>query len=114
MHWLIELVAYSFRVGESLYGPLSFLAIIVTFAYFWTLVAAFPAYLVLRKYGWAKNVPILAIGTILGWQFIAYCNGRRPLLHAEGFAIGLIAAQGSALCLSTWWIWAQQPDQGVR
>jgi hypothetical protein len=92
MYWWIELVAYSFRVGESLYGPLSFLAVIATFAYLWTLIAALPAYLVLRKFGWAKSVPILTIGTVLGWLFIAYCNDRRPLMHPEGFAVGLIAA----------------------
>jgi len=92
MYWWIELVAYKAGVGGSLYDSLSFLAVIVTFAYLWTLIAALPAYLLLRRFGWVKNVPVLIVGAVLGWLFIAYCNDRRPLLHPEGFAVGLIAA----------------------
>jgi hypothetical protein len=49
MDWWIDLATYRAAVGERPYGPLSFLAIIVTFAYLWTLIAALPAYLLLRR-----------------------------------------------------------------
>ncbi|RUL66483.1 hypothetical protein EKH79_01235 [Dyella dinghuensis] len=92
VYWWMELVANGYRAGEPFAASLEFLALIAIFAYGWTLVAALPVYLVLQKIGLANKWPIFILGTVLGWLFIAYCNDGRPLLHPEGFAVGMIAA----------------------
>ena len=92
VYWWITYVEHIHRVGVTPSTPAGFFLLVLVFAYAGTFVAALPAYLLLRAIGLAKNLPILAIGTCLGWLFISYSDDGRPLLHPEGFAVGLIAA----------------------
>jgi hypothetical protein len=97
VYWWFGTVEHLQRVGVVPSERWGFFGLILIFAFVGTMVLAMPAYLLLRHWHLTGNLPILFMGTLIGWLFISFADDGRPWLHPEAFATGMIAASAFLL-----------------
>lgn len=97
VYWWFGTVEHLRRVGVMLSERWGFFGLILAFAFLGTVLLAIPAYLLLRRLGLTGTLPVLIMGTLIGWLFISFADDGRAWLHPEAFATGMIAASAFLL-----------------